>query len=126
MVAGVIGARRPQYDIWGNTVNVASRMDSTGVQGKIQVGGAAAPFALIRTPQEEEVHRWCRVSIEAQARRLCLYSASRAQGNSMQCALRTKPTKKKKDVFGFVLEGHRSSPSSSGEGGHGVPKGAAM
>ncbi|XP_030121520.1 adenylate cyclase type 1 isoform X2 [Taeniopygia guttata] len=37
VVAGVIGARRPQYDIWGNTVNVASRMDSTGVQGKIQV-----------------------------------------------------------------------------------------
>ncbi|XP_075442546.1 adenylate cyclase type 1 isoform X4 [Ascaphus truei] len=43
VVAGVIGARRPQYDIWGNTVNVASRMDSTGVQGKIQV--------------TEEVHR---------------------------------------------------------------------
>uniref|UniRef100_A0A8C2ENU0 adenylate cyclase n=1 Tax=Cyprinus carpio TaxID=7962 RepID=A0A8C2ENU0_CYPCA len=37
VVAGVIGARRPQYDIWGNTVNVASRMDSTGIQGKIQV-----------------------------------------------------------------------------------------
>ncbi|KAK2895225.1 hypothetical protein Q8A73_014713 [Channa argus] len=37
VVAGVIGARRPQYDIWGNTVNVASRMDSTGVAGKIQV-----------------------------------------------------------------------------------------
>ncbi|XP_067086288.1 LOW QUALITY PROTEIN: adenylate cyclase type 1-like [Osmerus mordax] len=37
VVAGVIGARRPQYDIWGNTVNVASRMDTTGVQGKIQV-----------------------------------------------------------------------------------------
>ncbi|KAM7326050.1 hypothetical protein ACRRTK_014528 [Alexandromys fortis] len=43
VVAGVIGARRPQYDIWGNTVNVASRMDSTGVQGRIQV--------------TEEVHR---------------------------------------------------------------------
>lgn len=40
VVAGVIGARRPQYDIWGNTVNVASRMDSTGVPGKIQVSDA--------------------------------------------------------------------------------------
>ncbi|XP_064865518.1 adenylate cyclase type 1 [Oncorhynchus nerka] len=37
VVAGVIGARRPQYDIWGNTVNVASRMDTTGLPGKIQV-----------------------------------------------------------------------------------------
>ncbi|XP_026123398.1 adenylate cyclase type 7 isoform X2 [Carassius auratus] len=37
VIAGVIGARKPQYDIWGNTVNVASRMESTGELGKIQV-----------------------------------------------------------------------------------------
>ena len=37
VVAGVIGARKPQYDIWGNTVNVASRMDSTASPGSIQV-----------------------------------------------------------------------------------------
>ncbi|XP_039208358.1 adenylate cyclase type 7 isoform X2 [Crotalus tigris] len=37
VVAGVIGARKPQYDIWGNTVNVASRMETTGELGKIQV-----------------------------------------------------------------------------------------
>ena len=37
IVAGVIGAKKPQYDIWGNAVNVASRMDSTGIVGKIQV-----------------------------------------------------------------------------------------
>jgi class 3 adenylate cyclase len=40
VVAGVIGARKPQYDIWGNAVNVASRMDSTGVLDQIQVSGA--------------------------------------------------------------------------------------
>lgn len=37
VVAGVIGARKPQYDIWGNAVNVASRMDSTGMLDHIQV-----------------------------------------------------------------------------------------
>uniref|UniRef100_UPI00398F1C7C adenylate cyclase type 8-like n=1 Tax=Pristiophorus japonicus TaxID=55135 RepID=UPI00398F1C7C len=36
-VSGVIGVKKPQYDIWGTTVNLASRMDSTGIVGKIQV-----------------------------------------------------------------------------------------
>ncbi|XP_035273805.1 adenylate cyclase type 2-like isoform X1 [Anguilla anguilla] len=42
VIAGVIGARKPQYDIWGNTVNVASRMESTGELGKIQVSEETA------------------------------------------------------------------------------------
>lgn len=37
VTAGVIGTMKPQYDIWGDTVNLASRMDTTGVQDKIQV-----------------------------------------------------------------------------------------
>lgn len=36
VTAGVIGAKRPLYDIWGDAVNVASRLDSTGELGKIQ------------------------------------------------------------------------------------------
>ncbi|XP_016383687.1 adenylate cyclase type 4 [Sinocyclocheilus rhinocerous] len=45
LIAGVIGAHKPQYDIWGNTVNVASRMDSTGVLDKIQVTEETAQVA---------------------------------------------------------------------------------
>lgn len=37
LVAGVIGAQKPQYDIWGNTVNLASRMDTYGEPRKIHV-----------------------------------------------------------------------------------------
>ncbi|HLO46967.1 MAG TPA: adenylate/guanylate cyclase domain-containing protein [Kamptonema sp.] len=37
VVAGVIGIKKFIYDLWGNTVNVASRMESQGMPGRIQV-----------------------------------------------------------------------------------------
>jgi class 3 adenylate cyclase len=46
VVAGVIGKDKFSYDLWGDTVNVASRMESQGVPGGIQV--SAATYALLR------------------------------------------------------------------------------
>jgi class 3 adenylate cyclase len=40
VVAGVIGVKKLTYDVWGDTVNTASRLESQGVPGRIQVGEA--------------------------------------------------------------------------------------
>ncbi len=40
VVGGVIGQQRILFDLWGDTVNTASRMQSSGVPGRIQVSGA--------------------------------------------------------------------------------------
>lgn len=40
VVAGIIGTRKLAYDLWGDTVNVASRLESHGVAGRIHVGEA--------------------------------------------------------------------------------------
>lgn len=41
LIAGVIGKSRFAYDMWGETVNMASRMESTGVPGRVQLSEAA-------------------------------------------------------------------------------------
>jgi adenylate cyclase len=45
VVAGVIGRRRILFDIWGDTVNTASRMESSGVPGRIHVAEATRDLA---------------------------------------------------------------------------------
>ncbi len=40
IVAGVVGEKKFAYDIWGDTVNLASRMESNGETGRINISGA--------------------------------------------------------------------------------------
>jgi adenylate cyclase len=41
VVAGVVGTRKFSYDVWGDTVNVAARMEALGETGRIQVSSGA-------------------------------------------------------------------------------------
>jgi len=68
VVAGVIGARKFIYDLWGDAVNTASRMESHGVAGRVQVTQATRcrlgdPFlfeerGIIEAKGIGELHTW--------------------------------------------------------------------
>lgn len=46
VVAGVVGKKKYAYDIWGDTVNIASRMESTGEAGKVNI--SAATYEMVK------------------------------------------------------------------------------
>jgi len=46
VVAGVVGKKKYAYDIWGSTVNIASRMESNGEPGQVNI--SASTFELIK------------------------------------------------------------------------------
>ncbi|MBB1284492.1 tetratricopeptide repeat protein [Flavisolibacter sp. BT320] len=46
VVAGVVGKKKYAYDIWGSTVNIASRMESNGMPGEVNI--SSAMYALIK------------------------------------------------------------------------------
>jgi len=46
VVAGIVGTKKFAYDIWGDTVNIASRMESSGEAGKINISGIT--YALLK------------------------------------------------------------------------------
>jgi len=54
VVGGVMGRSKFVFDIWGDPVNLASRMESTGVPGRIQVG--PGPVEQQRQPGPQRGH----------------------------------------------------------------------
>ena len=46
VVAGIVGVKKFQYDIWGDTVNTASRMESSGEAGQVNI--SEATYALVK------------------------------------------------------------------------------
>lgn len=64
LAESLAGATKPTYDIWGDTVNVASRLESSGVAGRIQVSERVAAILAKRDQFELE----CRGPIEVKGK----------------------------------------------------------
>ena len=52
VVAGIVGVKKFQYDIWGDTVNTASRMENNSIGGKVNI--SQATYELIKDLAEFE------------------------------------------------------------------------
>ncbi|MFN0187242.1 MAG: adenylate/guanylate cyclase domain-containing protein [Bacteroidia bacterium] len=52
VVAGIVGSKKFAYDIWGDAVNIASRMESSGEAGKVNISGST--FALVKDQFQSE------------------------------------------------------------------------
>jgi class 3 adenylate cyclase len=60
VVAGVIGKNKMTYDVWGTTVNIANRLESSGRPGKVTI--SAATYNLIKNHYECEFYETLKLS----------------------------------------------------------------
>jgi class 3 adenylate cyclase len=58
VVAGIVGIKKFAYDIWGDTVNTAARMEQNCEVGKINLSESAAILWRKTFPLNQEVRLW--------------------------------------------------------------------
>jgi len=56
IVAGIIGSRKFAFDVWGDAVNIASRLESTSVPGRLQVSEGVAQALGVRVVAVSRLH----------------------------------------------------------------------
>lgn len=77
IVAGIVGVKKFQYDVWGDTVNIASRMESNGITGKVNISEDTYQFIK----DEKEFTFEYRGKITAKGKgQLEMYFVSKAEG----------------------------------------------
>jgi len=108
VVAGVIGARKPQYDIWGNTVNVASRMESTGLAGHVQI---SEETYLVLKNCPYEMHCRGTVNVKGKGKMTTYLLVGRKQSTTMRID-EVQPRKQgNMNMNGFFLQNQGISSS---------------
>lgn len=89
IVAGIVGVKKFQYDIWGDTVNTASRMESNGAIGRVNISEAV--YELTRN--EKELHFEYRGLIKAKGKgEMKMYFVKRANSPRTKITLEGKKT----------------------------------
>ena len=79
VVAGIVGVKKFQYDVWGDTVNTASRMESNGVEGKVNI--SQATYELLKNDERFAFEARGHVDVKGKGE-IQMYFVEYAQGNA--------------------------------------------